>query len=684
MAQINRQRRMNLQSRIVMPSQSNSASQFRVSRKGNLVPLNAAPRRPRRNRRSNFIRRTANTRNRNVPNTFRAMPSGTNSGNRRVQQRNDTQYISKRELWFSVIPGTNKYVFQAGNSGIPHLDRFASIYEQAQLRYFHIEYIPAAGTTNSGTITIGADYEPDNDRTPQGIPLLEPNSSGTIYTRHAIKPLISRIMKGNMWIPTAAAGKEHQNTRPFALYVKADTDSTHIGQIWVTYKIAFATATIPDGSITATPIPISVSSVDVTSDIAISQPNSTNVDSGDTADITTISPPQVTKVTDDGSTFETKIELKVDDWKVNDELTLGTNMVSSPSIASLRSSLLKSPTIHFEFPDGTPVPPGVIEPVNKIPRVVFRTTPSSNGVHNIFASLFKILKPIADPFLAVIEEVIAPILGEDAEESDLLSLPSEVYNVFGFKGDEAVITVPPLNGDSLSSHIPLHLVFYGGKGGSMTPKSGQTQIYSFQYYSYKDTWLHSVKLTGSGGEDTVPMITFADPVQNLTSGFHNGDLMVVTFNSIPMDKGIGVNEKTPWASPLTDDQVKTLVQSFSESSLSDQPEITSTTAPKLQLESFVNNSAGSSTEYNVGVFLNFRFVSPDDSKSYPYAVIKFLYRSMTDGVPYDALSNISHPDNDYTNVISHMTFQIFQTDKTDLQPERVKHTQFNLSKINIE
>lgn len=616
--------------------------------------------------------------NPNVPNTTFATQSGYNTRGRRNRfsvnnipslnpATNDAQILTKCEKWFDVISGVHKYDFYPGKAGIPQLDRFAGIYENYQLRYLQISYRPSAGTTVPGNLLIGIDYNPNGpDRKAADIALLEPNASGTVFSPTSIRAVINRVMKGKTWLYTAIAGTDDPASKSFCLYVDAQTEASPIGQIWVDYKIAFSTAT--SGLTSFSPVPLAITSAELVDNIQISPPNDVTFDTSTSNPITINESLNTTNVSTDGTEQVSSFEFDQTVVNKGDEFSVGSMLLSNPE--TLNKRIRKTPTITFKYSDGTPIDPGSIVPQNSLVKIY------TSHYGNILATLFSIVKPLVKPFLATISELIdPPTRNVDEDEPVLLdSEPEKLYN-FTFLGDTAVINVPLLNQETIASRLSTNFMLYGGKGvtGSI---ENFISIYDTQTWSYENNWVYSTNISGSG-VNSLFQVYFKNPTDVAT--FRMGDLIFIHLNILPLDSGFGVSVKTPFACPMDDSLVKSVVDSITANSgLMNEPGLP---FPDLKLVNIytLNNTNLDGSKVNVGLSLAFRFEGANTD------TFNYFFFSLPGGLWFQSIrakdSNISKPETGYALGAGTIQVQFFPTTPVELAPTSSKSEQFELQLI---
>jgi len=620
-------------------------------------------------------------RNPNIPNTYASRVSGQNITRglniRRGDPRRDVQKLQKREKWFDVISGVNKYVFQPGKSGVPHLDNLASIHEQYLILHFTIEYLPSSGTNQSGNITMGVDYAPNNTRAKQDIPLLEPNASGTIFQRHSMTIVVNRAMKGNTWLNTTAAGVSDTRDKAFALYIDAPAELTDIGQIWVSYNMSFATATSASGSALAIPVPVSTISTQLVSDLNISTPTVQIISNDPDSSISVKDSMELSDWDENGSEYQNSFEYPETILPVGSEFTVGTFMDTPVDFAAYRSQIRRSPEITFQYADGSPIEPGTIVPLSSKSPLIQLSQANEIYSSDIFATIFSVLKPVLRTVLATVNEIVAPLIesGSPAsasfselsireeeiteEPQDLLSIPPEDYTAFTFLGDKATITIPQNDVQPISHKQPLTLMIYGGIGWKSGGEAGFIKYYDYQYYNLlKD--FYKIDVSGSGASTSfILTLGISDSSRNF---LQNGDLVTMSFNSFAMDKGLGTTVKTPFISAIPSATLDDIIAELTTSTLSATPGVFDPNAPRLVTIQVVNNSKDDHGKDNVGLFISARFHSLNNNTNYPFAVFKIPVHAFISTVPNDVLNTDgSQATPGYVNTVTVANLQILPT-----------------------
>lgn len=649
---------------------------YRQTRRGDLVPFQPPVVVPQRPFYTPRPRRGFRRRNLNVPNTFNPRPSG-------YRGRSDNLVILKQEYWFSVEPGVHKYTFVIGESGVPHLDRFGAIYENAQIRHMRINYKPSAGTTIPGNLTMGIDYSPKNERKAEDIKTLDTNASGTIFSPSSLRVIVNRAQKNVSWLPTAAAGDEKHAF--FALYIDAQTKAEDVGQIWISYKIAFSDPTSPSGTAVNKQSITTVTST-LTSDIMVDQASMLDVGTNTENIVEVVEPTRPTEITDEGTNYETKIQI-AEDTAVGTEITIGSSH-SIPASSAAYAYRASPPKITFKYTDGTPVPDGTIVPLQHSGPLVFR---SPGMQSDIFASIFKFLKPLAKPVWGFLDQLVQPIIsygpvpGTDAELTYDPSLyPTDQLTSFAFVGDTATINVPSTDRDSVTSRYPVTIAQSLGHGQGPDVE-GYVSVWSHNLYSHPTSWLASVDDGGGTGYSTILKTVFRHPDEESAS-FQNGDLVSIFFNTIPIEQGIGVDVRTPFTAPLDDTAIRRIITALETSTLSQTEEI-DPKAPKLKVLDYTNKTSETGRGATVGAWMTARFVSTFSESKYKFAVLAFPVGHLASGVDING-TVVDHayfhtPDPKYNVAIGLMTFQFFPTVSQTLKVHKTDHS-FSIARVEDE
>lgn len=490
-------------------------------------------------------------RNQSIPNIIKTQRTGRNVRMRNGKKTQFTnQRVHKSELWFDVIPGTHKYMFKPGSAGVPHLDRIASIYETYCLKSVKLHYKSSSGTQTSGTITAGIDYAPSNSRSAADIKLLDYTASGAIYNNFVLTSKPKLVMKGADWLFTSSAQTDDPKSYCFALYVDVNApEQAVIGQIWITYDILFS---VPTSAIATSANAISVATCNQAgiAHLPVESPDSSVISQAESPPITV---ENESHVVDASKTNESQIQT---DFNLSPELqpstlfTLGSSETSAPDKKFTR--VHSEPKITFKYSDGTPVPPTVIAPQPGPHGVKLLHHPKS--VSSIFATIFKILAPLAKPVIASLLESLVPseeFLAKIKDDPDPTLAVPDTHTAFGFIGDEAQITIPSTRELPLSADNSTNLSMFSAYT-VYTTAQGDQSISGRQHYgsfvnSPKNSFLQKYSTTGN-----VTSITFGSSFDNPV--FQTGDLFQIHFSSLsPLANGIGSDGRmasTKWDDSL--------------------------------------------------------------------------------------------------------------------------------------
>lgn len=170
---------------------------------------------------------------------------------RRTPLAPGTVIVRYKELLGPVQPGTRRYLFAPGATGLAHLDSRGRMYETYRLRGpVKIQYKAAVGTTVSGEVVMGADYDAkDVILTYNGTAALSPKAMSPVWRDCTLNVPHARAMK-QKWLVTAPEMAYNQETNDvptnyrddavaFATVVTCTASST-TGSLWVEYNIEFA------------------------------------------------------------------------------------------------------------------------------------------------------------------------------------------------------------------------------------------------------------------------------------------------------------------------------------------------------------------------------------------------------------------------------------------------------------
>jgi len=133
-----------------------------------------------------------------------------------------------------------------GQSGIPRLDAFASIFELYRLASLRVEYRAAVGTTVNGMVHIGIDFDAnDTPTTTAGVAGLNPVMSIPVWKDSQMSVPVDRANKA-MWLYTGInpTGVTHPDLGKALACVIANSASQVIGEVWLNYEVEFSSPKI--------------------------------------------------------------------------------------------------------------------------------------------------------------------------------------------------------------------------------------------------------------------------------------------------------------------------------------------------------------------------------------------------------------------------------------------------------
>lgn len=156
-------------------------------------------------------------------------------------KKNGTLVISNEEPFLTITGAGQEAVFNPGATGMVMLDNTALQYDQYKIRSCSLEYRTGTGTTVSGNLVMGVDYNPQSDlpsdNSYAAVAILEPKFVGPVWTACSSIPLeVSRAMKGNTWRFTNNTGPSGS---AFVLRANVNTQGQTYGIIWCKYVVEF-------------------------------------------------------------------------------------------------------------------------------------------------------------------------------------------------------------------------------------------------------------------------------------------------------------------------------------------------------------------------------------------------------------------------------------------------------------
>lgn len=455
-------------------------------------------------------------------------PSGRRINRRGRTNVSDQQIVSRQEKWFDVKSGYTKHDFIPGKSGVPHLDRFASLFELFQLRQCKILFRPNSGTNIPGSITAGIDYRPENDRRVEDVTLLSNNFSGNVYSAHNLNIRIPQATKGISWRPTACSCDPEALQNLFALYINVTSTQEFLGEIWIEYRIAFSTATSPTtGPLSESQAPVALSSYETVNSGSLMNPPSTlNVHATSfEPNIKIMKGTEVVKATRESVTHRTEFSLSKN-IPVGHEFSAGS-FAEGPEQST-------PPSVLFTYDDGTPVPPDTIAPTDKSPLVQFV---GPEGVqHGFFASLFVILKPLIRPVVMSILNFFDPASSVNAKPHGVFLGAPSTCTTFAVDGNSATIEIP--NSDQRPLTYRITNPFVVSATTQYDNIIADIFLQGIDTYGYNSGYMTG-SLEGSGNTGNIKIDIGSDPKYP----FSEGDLILAEFRTIYMDAGIPLDTK---------------------------------------------------------------------------------------------------------------------------------------------
>jgi len=156
-------------------------------------------------------------------------------------KRDGTLLITNEEPFLTVTGNGQEAIFNPGATGMVMLDNTALQYDQYKIRSCSLEYRTGTGTTTSGNMVMGVDYNPQSDlpsdNSYAAVAILEPKFVGPVWTACSSVPLdVSRAMKGNTWRFTNNTGPSGSS---FVLRANVNTTGQTFGIIWCRYSVEF-------------------------------------------------------------------------------------------------------------------------------------------------------------------------------------------------------------------------------------------------------------------------------------------------------------------------------------------------------------------------------------------------------------------------------------------------------------
>jgi hypothetical protein len=168
--------------------------------------------------------------------------------------KNGDLCIHNSEPWGDITTGAGVLLFDPGNSNLRLLDNQAKNYDQYCIKSVKIEYKTASGTTTSGDIVMGVDYNTRTvDTSYNSVSLLEPKWVGPIWNNGVLNVNARSAMKNMSERQTSTV--DSSAGPAFQIVWNANSSQTGLlGRIWITYNVCFnspKSATPPSGNLLA-------------------------------------------------------------------------------------------------------------------------------------------------------------------------------------------------------------------------------------------------------------------------------------------------------------------------------------------------------------------------------------------------------------------------------------------------
>lgn len=190
----------------------------------------------------------------------KAAPNVNNTGASRTKvtdqiiSSGDSELVVKgEEYWFDVQNQTsadalrhqNSGIFWPGKSGLTRLDQYGAMFEQYRVEKCIVKYRTSSGTTSSGAILLGIDYEAsDLPATLHALQVAQPLLRVPVWQSGELLPQLSKLNKAK-WMFTAGGTVNNTPgyTAAFAAVasapaVAAPTIASY-GDVWCEYQVRF-------------------------------------------------------------------------------------------------------------------------------------------------------------------------------------------------------------------------------------------------------------------------------------------------------------------------------------------------------------------------------------------------------------------------------------------------------------
>lgn len=379
--------------------------QIKVQAAGQPNPRRPANRRPRRRRRQ---RRTNNRRNRSGP----------------TRNGSTVHKYTLHNHWTGVYDSDDFAfeIFRLGDLGIPHADRIAKSYETFSIRNIQIWYVAAQGTAQSGQITWGIDFSPnDTNRTKEQIRDLQPSGQSATYRGFDYRFTqadMRKVTKAKDAILYTSANGVSNASPLFALYYSAEGSSAVLGTWWVHADISYSTPCTPRGGGADTNREKVVTQVNVAGDSQVDPPKVAMLDVE--TEVPTLSPIEPTTIKqEDTSTLHSS------GAEIASTVPVGSDFTAVAVAPKTFWYSTSPPTITIrDLATGRPIPSDVIsvKPLTADSRVYGR---NYDGF-DLFGVIGSILQPLSGVAEVLVNSVLPGILLYDGTDPPVIPLTTVV------------------------------------------------------------------------------------------------------------------------------------------------------------------------------------------------------------------------------------------------------------------
>lgn len=513
-----------------------------------------------------------------VPNVPRGPRS---TGYRRnANSRPDQLTVSKTELWYVVQspqgqtndPYVLTHTMHPGGSGVPHLDRVATIFEQYRINNMELHYRPIVGTTAGGNHLLAADYNANAARqsTLADLSLIQPNISTAAWQSGKFRLDKSRMMKGKLWLQTGV-GESSSNTianaitrankkvdsalggstgpyednafRVFSCVSGTSSTSTSstltgsttvtqgpaIGQVWISYSITFQTAIVGTGVATldapgsATTLPkVALNRARMLgptipdTSLAIDTGNTSKNELGDFDWLSVIEPLALLAIALDDPLPDTLDQVITSKFGIDTTAPVSSvfSILSSYPDHTYDSSDIN---VTFTYPDGSLVPKSVIDEDSDLTPITV------TGYDLPFAGkTFKIADSLTRLVTASVNQTNKISLFSGKYKGSIK--PTDIVSA-AFPNRDVAIEIDFPSAKNLYDYVPMLI------SAELVVAGGVATIDPTKVSSTHATTIFSPEFTNAP-----PKFTFTPNLANNGDArFHNGDLLMVTGTAVSSD-----------------------------------------------------------------------------------------------------------------------------------------------------